>query len=94
MSKKIRLFEKQLPEILYESLAHLEHKAAQRDVSLSIPIASGVTILVDLDREPHTTLKRRNNQSTFSSSIILSIDKKTVSLKCGSSGLKTSAHYA
>jgi hypothetical protein len=88
------LFEKRLPEFFYDSLTRLEHKAAQRDVSLSIPIASGVTILVDLDREPHTTLMRRNNQSTFSSSIILSIDKKAVSLKCGSSVLKTSAHYA
>ena len=76
-----------MPEFSHDSLTRLEHKAAQRDVSLSIPIASGVTILVDLDREPHITLMRRNNQSTFSSSIILSIDKKAVSLECGSSVL-------
>ena len=55
LSKKIQLFEKRFPEILYESLARLEDKAARREVRLSIPIPSAVTILENLDRELHIT---------------------------------------
>ncbi len=43
--EKKKLFEKRLSEILYESLARLENKAARRDVRLSIPIPSVDTAL-------------------------------------------------